>query len=111
MNINVDKINQLQKNDNQNYNEDVSLLASCEVVNHIAAKHRSSYRLSAGAKRMLILKRLDSCTNNRDFALLMRLLNDIDKSDTDNNSDDKNVTFTWATSAEDIDTKKDTKLK
>ena len=107
MNINVDKINQLQKNDNQNFNDGVSLLASCEVVNHIAAKHRSSYRLSAGAKRMLILKRLDSCTNNRDFALLMRLLNDIDKSDTDNNSDDKNVTFTWATSVEDSDTKKD----
>ena len=106
MNINVDKINQLQKNDNQNYNDDVSLLASCEVVNHIAAKHRSSYRLSAGAKRMLILKRLDKC-NDKDFVLLMRLLNDIDKSDTDNNSDDKNVTFTWATSVEDSDTKKD----
>ena len=45
MNINVDKINQLQKNDNQNFNDDVSLLASCEVVNHIAATHRSSYRL------------------------------------------------------------------
>ena len=59
---------------------------------------------------MLILKRLDKC-NDKDFALLMRLLNDIDKSDTDNNSDDKSVTFTWATSAEDIDTKKDTKLK
>ena len=56
---------------------------------------------------MLILKRLDSCNNNRDFALLMRLLNDIDKADTDNNSDDKNVTFTWATSVEDSDTKKD----
>ena len=104
MNINVDKINQLQKNDNQNYNDDVSLLASCEVVNHIAAKHRSSYRLSAGAKRMLILKRLDKC-NDKDFALLMRLLNDIDKADTDNNNDDKNVTFTWAVSSDD---KKDT---
>ena len=104
MNINVDKINQLQKNDNQNFNDDVSLLASCEVVNHIAAKHRSAYRLSAGAKRMLILKRLDKC-NDKDFALLMRLLNDIDKSDTDNNNDDKNVTFTWAVSSDD---KKDT---
>ena len=60
---------------------------------------------------MLILKRLDNCKSDRDFALLMRLLNDIDKADTDNNSNDKNVTFTWATSAEDIDTKKDTKLK
>ena len=106
MNINVDKINQLQKNDNQNFNDDVSLLASCEVVNHIAAKHRSSYRLSAGAKRMLILKRLDKC-NDKDFALLMRLLNEIDKLDDSNNTDDKNVTFTWATSVEDSDTKKD----
>ena len=104
MNINVDKINQLQKNDNQNYNDDVSLLASCEVVNHIAAKHRSSYRLSAGAKRMLILKRLDKC-NDKDFALLMRLLNEIDKLDDSNNTDDKNVTFTWAVSSDD---KKDT---
>ena len=104
MNINVDKINQLQKNDNQNYNDDVSLLASCEVVNHIAAKHRSSYRLSAGAKRMLILKRLDKC-NDKDFALLMRLLNEIDKLDDSNNTDDKNVTFTWAASS---DYKKDT---
>ena len=104
MNINVDKINQLQKNDNQNYNDDVSLLASCEVVNHIAAKHRSSYRLSAGAKRMLILKRLDKC-NDKDFALLMRLLNEIDKQDDSNNTDDKNVTFTWAVSSDD---KKDT---
>ena len=105
MNINVDKINQLQKNDNQNFNDDVSLLASCEVVNHIAAKHRSAYRLSAGAKRMLILKRLDSCTNNRDFALLMRLLNDIDKADDSSNPTDNNVTFTWAVSSDD---KKDT---
>ena len=104
MNINVDKINQLQKNDNQNFNDDVSLLASCEVVNHIAAKHRSSYRLSAGAKRMLILKRLDKC-NDKDFALLMRLLNEIDKLDDSNNTDDKNVTFTWAVSSDD---KKDT---
>lgn len=104
MNINVDKINQLQKNDNQNFNDDVSLLASCEVVNHIAAKHRSSYRLSAGAKRMLILKRLDKC-NDKDFALLMRLLNEIDKQDDSNNTDDKNVTFTWAVSSDD---KKDT---
>ena len=104
MNINVDKINQLQKNDNQNFNDDVSLLASCEVVNHIAAKHRSSYRLSAGAKRMLILKRLDKC-NDKDFALLMRLLNEIDKLDDSNNTDDKNVTFTWAASSDD---KKDT---
>ena len=104
MNINVDKINQLQKNDNQNYNDDVSLLASCEVVNHIAAKHRSAYRLSAGAKRMLILKRLDKC-NDKDFALLMRLLNEIDKLDDSNNTDDKNVTFTWAVSSDD---KKDT---
>ena len=101
MNINVDKINQLQKNDNQNFNDDVSLLASCEVVNHIAAKHRSSYRLSPGAKRMLILKRLDSCTNNRDFALLMRLLNEIDKADDNNNPTDNNVTFTWAVSSDD----------
>ena len=100
MNINVDKINQLQKNDNQNYNDDVSLLASCEVVNHIAAKHRSAYRLSAGAKRMLILKRLDKC-NDKDFALLMRLLNEIDKLDDSNNTDDKNVTFTWAVSSDD----------
>ena len=104
MNINVDKINQLQKNDNQNYNDDVSLLASCEVVNHIAAKHRSAYRLSAGAKRMLILKRLDKC-NDKDFALLMRLLNEIDKLDDSNNTNDKNVTFTWAVSSDD---KKDT---
>ena len=104
MNINVDKINQLQKNDNQNYNDDVSLLASCEVVNHIAAKHRSSYRLSPGAKRMLILKRLDKC-NDKDFALLMRLLNEIDKLDDSNNTDNKNVTFTWAVSSDD---KKDT---
>ena len=104
MNINVDKINQLQKNDNQNYNDDVSLLASCEVVNHIAAKHRSSYRLSPGAKRMLILKRLDKC-NDKDFALLMRLLNEIDKLDDSNNTNDKNVTFTWAVSSDD---KKDT---
>lgn len=104
MNINVDKINQLQKNDNQNFNDDVSLLASCEVVNHIAAKHRSSYRLSAGAKRMLILKRLDKC-NDKDFALLMRLLNEIDKLDDSNNTDEKNVTFSWASSSDD---KKDT---
>lgn len=104
MNINVDKINQLQKNDNQNYNDDVSLLASCEVVNHIAAKHRSAYRLSPGAKRMLILKRLDKC-NDKDFALLMRLLNEIDKADDNNNPTDNNVTFTWAVSSDD---KKDT---
>ena len=104
MNINVDKINQLQKNDNQNYNDDVSLLASCEVVNHIAAKHRSAYRLSPGAKRMLILKRLDKC-NDKDFALLMRLLNEIDKQDDSSNPTDNNVTFTWAVSSDD---KKDT---
>lgn len=50
---------------------------------------------------MLILKRLDNCKSDRDFALLMRLLNDIDKADTDNNTDDKGVIFTWATSTDD----------
>ena len=101
MQVSLKRIQAIQKSDEQSNKDDLSLLASCEVINHIAGKHSSSYRLTAGAKRMLILKRLDNCKSDRDFALLMRLLNDIDKADTDNNSDDKNVTFTWATSTDD----------
>ena len=101
MQVNLKRIQAIQKSDEQSNKDDLSLLASCEVINHIAGKHSSSYRLTAGAKRMLILKRLDNCKSDRDFALLMRLLNDIDKADTDNNTDDKGVIFTWATSSDD----------
>ena len=48
-----------------------------------------------------------SNVNLRSIQLYEQRVNDIDKADTDNNSDDKNVTFTWATSVEDSDTKKD----
>lgn len=96
MQVNVSKIKSIQRNNVDKDKDDVSLLASCEVINHIASQHPASYRLSAGAKRMLILKRLDTCKSDRDFALLMRLLNDIDKVDDELNSGDKDVIFTWA---------------
>ena len=96
MQVNASKIKSIQRNNVDNNKDDVSLLASCEVINHIASQHPAAYRLSAGAKRMLILKRLDTCKSDRDFALLMRLLNDIDKVDDELNSGDKDVIFTWA---------------
>lgn len=108
MAIKLDKIKALQQNNCDNAMNDVSLLASCEVINHIASQHPASYRLSAGAKRMLILKRLDTCKSDRDFALLMRLLNDIDAAEDKSHGglSGKEITLTWA-SASDTEVVKD----
>ena len=108
MAVKLDKIKALQQNNNDNVMNDVSLLASVELMNEIGHKNSSSFRLSPAAKRMLILKRLDTCKSDRDFALLMRLLNDIDIAEDKRNGNlpDKELTFTWA-SASDAEVVKD----
>ena len=102
MAIKLDKIKALQQNNCDNVKNDVSLLASCELMNEIGHKNSSSFRLSPAAKRMLILKRLDTCKSDRDFALLMRLLNDIDAAEDKSHGglSDKEITLTWAAASD-----------
>ena len=97
-----------QKNDMQP-KSDITLLNSVEIMNEISLKNPSSFRLSFAAKRMLILQMLDKTDNVKDRVLLIKTLNEIDALEDKSNGGvrDRDITFTWASTATDADVIKD----
>ena len=78
MKVNVKELDRTTKENNNSYNYALKYVNDAEGLNELAKHHPSCYRLSAGAKRLIILNALDKATTAKDIALLVRTLNEID---------------------------------
>ena len=102
MNVKLDKIKKIQQNNGLTLKSDVCIYNNVGVLNNLASENLDQFRLSPGAKRMLILKRLDTCVSDKDFVSLMRLLNEIDTEEDKRTGGirDNNLTVAWSDSSD-----------
>lgn len=102
MNVKLDKIKKIQQNNGLTLKSDVCIYNNVGVLNNLASENLDQFRLSPGAKRMLILKRLDTCVSDKDFVSLMRLLNEIDAEEDKSTGGirDNNLTVAWSDSSD-----------
>lgn len=102
MNVKLSKIKEIQKNNNLTLKSDVTVYNNVGMLNNLASENLDQFRLTPGAKRMLILKRLDTCLSDKDFVSLMRLLNEIDAEEDKRNGGirDNNLTVAWSDSSD-----------
>lgn len=102
MNVKLDKIKKIQQNNNLTLKSDVCIYNNVGVLNNLASENLDQFRLTPGAKRMLILKRLDTCVSDKDFVSLMRLLNEIDAEEDKRTGGirDNNLTVAWSDSSD-----------
>lgn len=102
MNVKLDKIKKIQQNNGLTLKSDVTVYNNVGVLNNLASENLDQFRLTPGAKRMLILKRLDTCVSDKDFVSLMRLLNEIDAEEDKRNGGirDNNLTVAWSDSSD-----------
>lgn len=102
MNVKLSKIKEIQKNNNLTLKSDVTVYNNVGMLNNLATENLDQFRLSPGAKRMLILKRLDTCVSDKDFVSLMRLLNEIDAEEDKRTGGirDNNLTVAWSDSSD-----------
>lgn len=102
MTVKLNKIKEIQKNNNLTLKSDVCVYNNVGMLNNLASENLDQFRLSPGAKRMLILKRLDTCQSDKDFVSLMRLLNEIDAEEDKRNGGirDNNLTVAWSDSSD-----------
>ena len=102
MNVKLDKIKKIQQNNGLTLKSDVCVYNNVGVINNLASENLDQFRLTPGAKRMLILKRLDTCVSDKDFVSLMRLLNEIDAEEDKRTGGirDNNLTVAWSDSSD-----------
>ena len=98
----LDKVKTIQQNNGLTLKSDVTVSNNVGMLNNLASENLDQFRLSPGAKRMLILKRLDTCVSDKDFVSLMRLLNEIDAEEDKRNGGirDNNLTVAWSDSSD-----------
>ena len=98
----LDKVKTIQQNNNLTLKSDVTVYNNVGMLNNLASENLDQFRLTPGAKRMLILKRLDTCVSDKDFVSLMRLLNEIDAEEDKRNGGirDNNLTVAWSDSSD-----------
>lgn len=108
MKVNVKELDRTTRENNNSYNYALKYVNDAEGLNELAKHHPSCYRLSPGAKRLIILNALDKATTAKDIALLVRTLNEIDIQEDKENGGlrDNRITLTWA-AASDADVVKD----
>ena len=108
MKVNVKELDRTTRENNNGYNYALKYVNDAEGLNELAKHHPSCYRLSPGAKRLIILNALDKATTAKDIALLVRTLNEIDIQEDKENGGlrDNRITLTWA-AASDADVVKD----
>lgn len=102
MTVKLNKIKEIQENNNLTLKSDVCIYNNVGMLNNLASENLDQFRLTPGAKRMLILKRLDTCVSDKDFVSLMRLLNEIDAEEDKRNGGikDNNLTVAWSDSSD-----------
>lgn len=102
MNVKLDKIKKIQQNNGLTLKSDVAVYNNVGMLNNLASENLDQFRLTPGAKRMLILKRLDTCVSDKDFVSLMRLLNEIDAEEDKSTGGirDNNLTVAWSDSSD-----------
>ena len=98
----LDKVKTIQQNNGLTLKSDVAVYNNVGVINNLASENLDQFRLTPGAKRMLILKRLDTCASDKDFVSLMRLLNEIDAEEDKRTGGirDNNLTVVWSDSSD-----------
>ena len=102
MTVKLDKIKKIQQNNGLTLKSDVTVYNNVGMLNDLASENLDQFRLTPGAKRMLILKRLDTCVSDKDFVSLMRLLNEIDAEEDKRTGGirDNNLTVAWSDSSD-----------
>lgn len=102
MNVKLNKIKEIQKNNSLSLKSDIAVYNNVGMLNNLASENLDQFRLTPGAKRMLILKRLDTCVSDKDFVSLMRLLNEIDAEEDKRTGGirDNNLTVAWSDSSD-----------
>ena len=107
--------NKSERMNNDKVNTTSQSLSSSNIVNVlniVASKRSDSYRLTSGAKRLLIMRQLQKDLSPRDLALLIRVLNEIDAAeDKANGGVTGTMSFGWIESqASDVEDAEETKI-
>lgn len=105
----VNKIKAINNNNGLDDNNKslLTLANQVEVLNKLAENSSTNaFRLSIALKRRLILQRIDNCQSNKDFVMLMRLLDEIDKAEDKSQGafKDQHNSFGWTDSTIDAET-------